>query len=114
MELYKGLSYIDYAEYAVRTKDLKFIYEGLINIDKNIEYLEPLDIITLLSLFYNSLKKNNENPDMFFKTFSSDNDVKNIKDYLLKFLLRSIEDKTIEKMGYKEINEPIFRYVIIK
>jgi hypothetical protein len=40
--------------------------------------------------------------------------VKNIKDYLLKFLLRSIEDKTIEKMGYKEINEPIFRYVIIK
>lgn len=111
MEFYKGLSYKDYAEYAVKTKDLKFIFEGLFNIDRNILVLDPSDVITTLSLLYNSLIILNYKGDDIFMEFIDNTTSEKLKNHLLSFINRNSEDKSITAMGYKEVYSPEFKYV---
>ena len=100
---------IDYAEQAIISNNVNFIDIGVKVLDRNLANYEISEIVSDLSLLRHSLILLNIDADNYLVNISNSVS-KELRDEILDFCARDIEDKTIEAMGYSVVNNPVFHY----
>ncbi len=106
------LSIHGYPELAVRENSIILLEEGLIELSRAKTNLERNDFFRLLSLYYNSARELEVNPDEYFLRIAN-NKLKGtvLGDLMIRFTKREAAIKTIEVMGYKVVFTPDFTYL---
>ncbi len=106
---FDGLPIKEICAIAVREKNEEILHQAVQHLSKRTEYFDPNDIISDLTIIHHTASKLNLNADSFLENKARDA-CKELKQEIISFINRSPEDKKIEAMGYKEVNEPVFHY----
>ena len=87
------------ASLSVRENYILRVKQGLLGLIIYSSTVDPRDVLTVLSLLHDAANKITGNPKDIFKEVTS---IYIDADFLIDFLNRSDEDKSIDAMGYEE------------
>lgn len=91
---------------SVRQNSSDYLLKGLVALSLVADKYDYREVLMELSLVYHSAEKLNINPKQLFSVASNYSSSESIKKLIMEYLDRPLENRNIEKMGFKEVYGP--------